>query len=164
MTNAEARFNKCLRPRKPEGWLGRTAQDVHLDSHTAPELCAGTPSVRSNFCTPQFALSTAVRNSHKRQSPKDQLLKHEAKDSLTHCGSPAPPPTLLIVPGLCNNVLYARWDVHSRCGSMVQLCQCVCVCDVDVLMPRSRCIMVEAYCWSAVLTTRHRQVAQQRPS
>ena len=26
-----------LRPRKPEGSLGRTAQDVHLDSHTAPE-------------------------------------------------------------------------------------------------------------------------------
>ena len=36
MTNAEARFNKSLRPRKPEGSLGRTAQDVHLDSHTAP--------------------------------------------------------------------------------------------------------------------------------
>ena len=41
MTNAEARFNKSLRPRKPEGSLGRTAQDVHLDSHTAPELCLG---------------------------------------------------------------------------------------------------------------------------
>ena len=39
MTNAEAQFNKSLRPRKPEGSLGRTAQDVHLDSHTAPELC-----------------------------------------------------------------------------------------------------------------------------
>ena len=39
MTNAEARFNKSLCPRKPEGSLGRTAQDVHLDSHTAPELC-----------------------------------------------------------------------------------------------------------------------------
>ena len=37
MTNAEAQFNKSLRPRKPEGSLGRTAQDVHLDSHTAPE-------------------------------------------------------------------------------------------------------------------------------
>ena len=39
MTNAEVRFNNSLRPRKPEGWLGRTAQDGHLDSHTAPELC-----------------------------------------------------------------------------------------------------------------------------
>ena len=38
VTNAEARFNKSLRPRKPEGSLGRTAQDVHLDSHTAPDL------------------------------------------------------------------------------------------------------------------------------
>ena len=37
-TNAEAWFNKSLRPRKPEGSLGRTAQDVHLDSHTALEL------------------------------------------------------------------------------------------------------------------------------
>ena len=39
MTNAEARFNKSLRPRKPEGSLGPTAQDVHHDCHTAPELC-----------------------------------------------------------------------------------------------------------------------------
>ena len=38
VTNAEARLNKSLRPRKPEGSLGRTAQDVHLDSHTTPEL------------------------------------------------------------------------------------------------------------------------------
>ena len=38
MTNAEARFNNSLRPRKPEGSLGRTAQDVHLDSHTPSEL------------------------------------------------------------------------------------------------------------------------------
>ena len=37
-TNAEARFNNSLRPRKPEGSLGRTAQDGHLDSHAAPEL------------------------------------------------------------------------------------------------------------------------------
>ena len=38
-TSCEARFNKSLCPRKPEDSLGRTAQDVHLDSHTAPELC-----------------------------------------------------------------------------------------------------------------------------
>ena len=36
--NAEAWFNIALRPRKPEGSLGRTAQDGHLDFHTAPEL------------------------------------------------------------------------------------------------------------------------------
>ena len=38
MTNAEAWFSNSLRPRKPEGSLGRTAEDGHLDSHTAPEL------------------------------------------------------------------------------------------------------------------------------
>ena len=38
MANAEAWFNNSLHPRKPEGSLGRTAQDGHLDSHTAPEL------------------------------------------------------------------------------------------------------------------------------
>ena len=38
MTNAEARFNNPLHPRKPKGSLGQTAQDGHLDSHTAPEL------------------------------------------------------------------------------------------------------------------------------
>ena len=32
--NAEAWFSIALRPRKPEGSLGRTAQDGHLDSHT----------------------------------------------------------------------------------------------------------------------------------
>ena len=42
MTKAEARFNKSLRPRKPKGSLGRTAQDGHLDSHTAPELGPAT--------------------------------------------------------------------------------------------------------------------------
>ena len=31
-------YDKSLRPRKPEGSLGRTAQDVYLDFHTAPEL------------------------------------------------------------------------------------------------------------------------------
>ena len=36
VTNAEAWFSIALRPRKPEGSLGRTAQDGHLDSHTAP--------------------------------------------------------------------------------------------------------------------------------
>ena len=43
MTNAKVWFNIALRPRKPEDSLGRTAQDGHLDSHTAPELCF-TPS------------------------------------------------------------------------------------------------------------------------
>ena len=49
MTSAEARFNKSLRPRKPEGSLGRTAQDVHLDSHTAPDLCVMKGPVTNPF-------------------------------------------------------------------------------------------------------------------
>ena len=49
MTNAEARFNNSLRPRKPEGLLGRTAQDGHLDSHTAPELCGIAGGSYVNF-------------------------------------------------------------------------------------------------------------------
>ena len=54
MTYAEARCNKSLRPRKPEGSLGRTAQDVHLDSHTAPELCEpGLCSQSSLYTDPQ---------------------------------------------------------------------------------------------------------------
>ena len=31
-------FNIALRPLKPEGSLGQTDQDGHLDSHTDPEL------------------------------------------------------------------------------------------------------------------------------
>ena len=45
MTNAEAWFNIALRPRKPEGSLGQTAQDGHLDSHTDPELRIDVPQV-----------------------------------------------------------------------------------------------------------------------
>ena len=38
ITNAEAWFSAALRPQKPQGSLGRTAQDGRLDFHTAPEL------------------------------------------------------------------------------------------------------------------------------
>jgi len=38
VTNAEAWFSIALRPQKPEGSLGQTAQDGHLDSHTAPDI------------------------------------------------------------------------------------------------------------------------------
>ena len=36
---AKAWFNRALCPRKPEGSLGQTAQDGHLDFRIAPELC-----------------------------------------------------------------------------------------------------------------------------
>ena len=57
-------INIALRPRKPEGSLGRTAQDGHLDSHTAPELCVKTvflkkvmyPTV-TEFCKTVFRLN-----------------------------------------------------------------------------------------------------------
>ena len=45
----EAWFNNSLRPRKPEGSLGRTAQDGHLDSHTAPELCSSQLCFKSLY-------------------------------------------------------------------------------------------------------------------
>ena len=57
MTNAEARFNKSLRPRKPEGSLGRTAQDVPLDSHTAPELC---PPTDATVCAFYMQVDTVI--------------------------------------------------------------------------------------------------------
>ena len=53
MTNAEARFNNSLRPRKPEGSLGRTAQDDHLDFPTAPELWGSRPSSAFRFRRPE---------------------------------------------------------------------------------------------------------------
>ena len=34
-TNAEAWFSIALHPQKPEGPLGQTAQDGHLDSHSS---------------------------------------------------------------------------------------------------------------------------------
>ena len=42
LTYQGAWFSRALRPWKPEGSLGRTAQDGHLDSHTAPDLCDST--------------------------------------------------------------------------------------------------------------------------
>ena len=70
MTNAEARFNNSLRPRKPEGSLGRTAQDVHLDSHTAPELCS------------RIGLSFLSRND---TNPPPFFYNGSRKAQITHC-------------------------------------------------------------------------------
>ena len=49
MTSTEAWFNRALCPRKPEGSLGRTAQDGHLDSHTVPDLCLRPDSSSSSY-------------------------------------------------------------------------------------------------------------------
>ena len=53
-------FNHSLRPRKPEGSLGRTAQDGHLDSHTAPELWH-TQGVAGEFIRSASAYHTRYR-------------------------------------------------------------------------------------------------------
>ena len=65
MTNAEAWFSIALRPWKPEGSLGQTAQDSHLDFHTALELCVHinlgvifSASERAREATALFTVST----------------------------------------------------------------------------------------------------------
>ena len=63
MTNAEAWFNNSLRPRKPEGSLGRTAQDGHLDSHTAPELCGDDDDDDDDDCF-YIVLFSALQQTH----------------------------------------------------------------------------------------------------
>jgi len=77
VTNAEAWFNKSLRPRKPEGSLGRTAQDVHLDSHTAPELWRSWPSAQVlTLCEIIGAIKL----------PPNQKTKRTIKKSLSRFG------------------------------------------------------------------------------
>ena len=60
MTSAEAWFSNSLRPWKPEGSLGRTAQDGHLDSHTAPELCINDLTVDFIYKAEEAQYSTMV--------------------------------------------------------------------------------------------------------
>ena len=48
VTNAEARCNKSLRPRKPEGSLGRTAQDVHLSRLSHSSWTMRGPMAKNN--------------------------------------------------------------------------------------------------------------------
>ena len=74
MTNAEARFSKSLRPRKPEGLLGRTAQDVHLDSHTAPELCGSAPLLDPRSC--RYMMYVKPRCSYLNASFSGQHQEH----------------------------------------------------------------------------------------
>ena len=60
MTSAEAWFNIALRPRKPEGSLGRPAQDGHLDSHTAPELWCGPVDGSRSSNTTELSIPLGV--------------------------------------------------------------------------------------------------------
>ena len=95
MTNAEARFNNSLRPRKPEGSLGRRAQDVHLDSHTAPELCwfnkvQNLINRRTVSVTTSGFMVKIVKYSYPKggQSEReDREREREATDSMTSCSN-----------------------------------------------------------------------------
>ena len=87
MTNAEAWFNNSLRPRKPEGSLGRTAQDGHLDSHTAPELCGhGGPSAQDNWgqrTLDNWGHKTPTQ-SKKRKDRKQKVKGSQPETHTTH--------------------------------------------------------------------------------
>ena len=84
MTNAEARCNKSLRPRKPEGSLGRTAQDVHLDSHTAPELWAlRSATLVVLVCVGSLANHVSMVEDFKQRAFEDcRVTLGDTKDSL----------------------------------------------------------------------------------
>ena len=84
MTSAEAPFNNSLRPRKPEGSLGRTAQNVHLDSHTAPELCVSPvhnsglkAANHSNTSTNQNITLNILCGKEKKKKEKKRRKKAE---------------------------------------------------------------------------------------
>ena len=78
-TNAEAWFSIALRPWKPEGSLGWTAQDSHLDSHTAPELWKPHMSVfRSVMYQHVFSCLASLARSVSRIE-----VQQAARDSMT---------------------------------------------------------------------------------
>ena len=52
----------ALHPWKPEGLLGQTAQDGHLDSHTAPELWQVTPPGRMLTLVSQLQAFTIYKD------------------------------------------------------------------------------------------------------
>ena len=96
-TNAEAWFSISLRPWKPEGSLGRTAQDGHLDSHTAPELCTETGQALS-FIPPRNGQSLAgsARLERRRgkggnSGPVTRASLHRSPATQTKQQQPPPP-------------------------------------------------------------------------
>ena len=64
---------------KPEGSLGRTAQDVHLDSHTAPELWGRGGAHRTSF-------NTLDNWGHKTPTPQSKKRRTTGKKRLTGHG------------------------------------------------------------------------------
>ena len=84
MTNAEAWFSIYLRPRKPEGSLGRTAHDGHLDFHTAPEYAVW----EIEGCTlSQRHYTTGTANSLRAETewPREQATIKQASETSGLC-------------------------------------------------------------------------------
>ena len=104
MTSAEARFSNSLRPRKPEGSLGWTAQDGHLDSHKAPELCdllchsKDFCSVCSEFDSGEISgrAQSLAPNSHPSMRRPSSVMLDLVLDS--KCSASAPPPPTSLTP------------------------------------------------------------------
>ena len=88
MTNAEAWFSIALRPRKPEGSLGRTAQDGHLDSHTAPELC-DSPQQEEAVTYYTYFLALNVLSAVQGHSPQER--QQQSNDNNDHLRTPQLP-------------------------------------------------------------------------
>ena len=70
---------------KPEGSLGRTAQDGHLDSHTAPEGAPGEP---------RTATSTLIQLLSTGSVKFSVDLRPLRQYGLLGAGSPGRPPSL----------------------------------------------------------------------
>ena len=93
MTKAEARFNNSLRPRKPEGSLGQTAQNGHVDSHTTPELCVLASASRADITV---MADWEFKKEKKRKSLKKKFLFLPCLRSHRHslCSGPTCQPTV----------------------------------------------------------------------
>ena len=136
VTNAEARFNKSLRPQKPEGSLGRTAQDVHLDSHTAPELCRNS---RVNLhCYTQREASPTQQSARKWRCDLSRLLAQKITKGI-HSGKPASlnRPTdswLHCEVNLLYGVRLIVVNVTVACGGSVNLLYNVWLIVTDVMI------------------------------
>ena len=106
MTNAEAWFNIALCPRKSEGSLGRTAQDGHLDSHTAPELCrrCGGDSVT-------LSIISLLQHTLRSRSPPVRLQR---QFGVKHISKPKPNKQTNNSKAKQNNKHKTRWFKVSK--------------------------------------------------
>ena len=112
-------FNNSLRPRKPEGSLGRTAQDVHLDSHTAaPELwwcllwriCIASLILKQNV---GLSVSVAHDGNEYESALSFFLLFLIYFLQSMHIPPPPPPPPLPIMKTTTVNIQAQKFNKHS---------------------------------------------------